>query len=116
MTTFRCASAAIYTFLDSTLSPARHREPAPSNTACPAIALTDIGNLHGAVEFAQAAKCAGIKPIFGTELLVGQHPLLLYVESARGYHNLNRLLTRKAETATARGRRSRHATAPPHPN
>ena len=65
----------------------------------PAIALTDIGNLHGAVEFAQAAKRAGVKPIFGTELQVGQHPLLLYVESARGYHNLNRLLTRNAETA-----------------
>jgi len=48
----------------------------------PAIALTDIGNLHGAVEFAQAAKRAGIKPIFGTELLVNGHPLLLYVESA----------------------------------
>jgi error-prone DNA polymerase len=66
----------------------------------PAIAITDIGNLHGAVEFAQAAKCAGVKPIFGTELLVGKHPLLLYVESPRGYHNLNRLLTRNAETAT----------------
>ena len=60
--------------------------------ALSAIALTDIGNLHGAVEFAQAAKRAGVKPIFGTELQVGQHPLLLYVESARGYHNLNRLL------------------------
>ena len=62
-----------------------------------AIALTDIGNLHGAVEFAQAAKRAGIKPIFGAELQMNGQPLLLYVESARGYHNLNRLLTAKAE-------------------
>jgi PHP domain len=88
-----------YTFLDSTLSPAAVVNLAKQYDI-PAIALTDIGNLHGAVEFAQAAKCAGVKPIFGAELLVGQHPLLLYVESPRGYHNLNRLLTRNAETAT----------------
>ncbi len=80
-----------YTFLDSTLSPAAIVNLAKQH-GLSAIALTDIGNLHGAVEFAQAAKRAGIKPIFGTELQVGQHPLLLYVESARGYHNLNRLL------------------------
>ena len=64
--------------------------------------------LHGAVEFAQAAKRAGIKPIFGTELVLadghqGQHPLLLYVESARGYHNLNRLLSLRAEKDNEEG-------------
>ena len=83
-----------YTFLDSTLSPAAIVNLAKQH-GLSAIAVTDIGNLHGAVEFAQAAKRAGIKPIFGTELQVGQHPLLLYVESARGYHNLNRLLTQE---------------------
>ena len=88
-----------HTFLDSTLSPGAIVNLAKQHDI-PAIALTDIGNLHGAVEFAQAAKCAGVKPIFGTELLVGKHPLLLYVESPRGYHNLNRLLTHNAETAT----------------
>jgi DNA polymerase-3 subunit alpha len=85
-----------YTFLDSTLSPAAIVNCARQQ-GLPAVALTDIGNLHGAVEFAQAAKRAGIKPIFGTELRVNGHPLLLYVESARGYHNLNRLLSQKAE-------------------
>ncbi len=90
---------SFYTFLDSTLSPGAIVNLAKQHDL-PAIALTDIGNLHGAVEFAQAAKRAGVKPIFGTELSVGQHPLLLYVESARGYHNLNRLLTHNAETAT----------------
>jgi DNA polymerase-4 len=85
-----------YTFLDSTLSPAAIADCARQH-GLPAIALTDLGNLHGAVEFAQAAKCAGIKPIFGTELRVNGLPLLLYVESARGYHNLNRLLSQKAE-------------------
>jgi DNA-directed DNA polymerase III PolC len=85
-----------YTFLDSTLSPAAIADCARQH-GLTAIALTDIGNLHGAVEFAQAAKRAGIKPIFGTELRVNDHPLLLYVESAHGYHNLNRLLSLKAE-------------------
>lgn len=85
-----------YTFLDSTLSPTAIANLAKQH-GLPAIALTDLGNLHGAVEFAEAAKKAGIKPIFGTELQVGEHPLLLYVESAHGYHNLNQLLSRKAE-------------------
>ncbi|HEV2435868.1 MAG TPA: DNA polymerase III subunit alpha [Verrucomicrobiae bacterium] len=85
-----------YTFLDSTLSPSAVVHLAKQH-GISAVALTDVGNLHGAVEFAQAAKRAGIKPIFGTELQVGQHPLLLYVKSARGYHNLNRLLSLKAE-------------------
>jgi DNA-directed DNA polymerase III PolC len=89
-----------YTFLDSTLSPAAIVHCAKQH-GLPAIALTDIGNLHGAVEFAQAAQRAGIKPIFGTELRVNGHPLLLYVESARGYHNLNRLLSQKAEAGVA---------------
>src|SRR6185437_8074950 len=56
-----------YTFLDSTLSPTAIVSLAKQH-GMSAIALTDIGNLHGAVEFAQAAKGAGIKPIFGTEL------------------------------------------------
>ena len=30
-----------------------------------ALALTDHGNLHGALEFYQTAKDAGIKPIIG---------------------------------------------------
>jgi len=91
-----------FTFLDSTLSPAAIINCARQH-GLSAIALTDIGNLHGAVEFAQAAKRAGVKPIFGTELQVGQNPLLLYVESARGYHNLNRLLSLRAENDNDEG-------------
>lgn len=85
-----------YTFLDSTLSPAAIVGLAKQN-GMKSVALTDLGNLHGAVEFAQAAQRAGIKPVFGTELHIGAHPLLLYVESGRGYHNLNRLLSLRAE-------------------
>jgi nucleotidyltransferase/DNA polymerase involved in DNA repair len=91
-----------FTFLDSTLSPAAIVNCAKQH-GLSAIALTDIGNLHGAVEFAQAAKHAGVKPIFGTELQVGQHPLLLYVESARGCDTLNRLLSLRAEKDNEEG-------------
>ena len=35
-----------------------------------AIAMTDHGNMHGAVEFYSLAKSAGIKPIIGCELYV----------------------------------------------
>ncbi len=34
----------------------------------PALALTDHGNLYGAIEFYQAAKAAGVKPIIGCEM------------------------------------------------
>ncbi len=105
-----------YTFLDSTLSPTAIVNLARQH-GLPTIALTDLGNLHGAVEFAEAAKKAGIKPIFGVELNVSGHPLLLYVESARGYHNLNRLLSKKAEAGmpdeeTAVAARQRAPIAP----
>lgn len=91
-----------YSFLDSTLSPqdivslAKHHR-------MPAVALTDTGNLHGAVEFTQAAQEAGIKPILGVEIFVGDQPLLLYVESSRGYTNLCQLLSRHAERAQNHG-------------
>ena len=90
-----------YSFLDSTLSPTAIVELAKRHGLA-SVALTDPGNLHGAVEFVEAAKKAGVKPILGTEVRVGDQPLLLYVESAHGYHNLCRLLSRHAELAAVR--------------
>ena len=87
-----------YTFLDSTLSPEAIVLLAKQHRL-PAIALTDLGNFHGAVEFALHAKRAGVKPIIGAELRIGDQPLLLHVESAAGYCNLNLLLSQKAQTA-----------------
>lgn len=94
----RCHSH--YSFLDSTLSPAAIVELAKQHDL-PAVALTDTGNLHGAVEFVQAAQSAGIKPIIGTELRVGEHPLLLYAANAKGYSNLCRILSCHAKGAVA---------------
>jgi DNA polymerase-3 subunit alpha len=88
-----------YSFLDSTLSPSSLVTLASRN-GFQAVALTDTGNLHGAVEFVQAAREAGIKPIVGAELCVEGKPLLLYVESASGYHNLCELLSRHAQIGT----------------
>src|SRR6202008_1720264 len=85
-----------YSFLDSTLSPTALVTLAKQN-GLRAVALTDTGNLHGVVEFVQAAQNEGIKPIIGAELRVEGKPLLLYVESATGYHNLCRLLSRHAQ-------------------
>jgi SOS regulatory protein LexA len=91
-----------YSFLDSTLTPDRIVGLAKQH-GLKSVALTDTGNLHGAVEFVLAAKAAGVKPILGTELRVEDKPLLLYVESAHGYHNLCRLLSRHAERTAKDG-------------
>jgi DNA polymerase-3 subunit alpha len=91
-----------YSFLDSTLSPSALVGLAKQH-GLPAVALMDTGNLHGAVEFVSAAKSAGIKPLLGAELRVDGKPLLLYAESAEGYNNLCRLLSRRAKQAASGG-------------
>lgn len=87
-----------YSFLNSTLSPAAIVNLA-NHHQLPAVALTDDGNLHGAVEFVLAARKAGIKPIVGARVRVGGIPALFYVETGRGYQNLCRLLSRTTELA-----------------
>jgi DNA polymerase-3 subunit alpha len=82
-----------YSFLDSTLSPQAIVQLAVKHSL-PAIAIADTGSLHGAAEFAGLAAEAGIKPLIGAELTVGEHRLLCYVQNATGYHNLCRILTR----------------------
>ncbi|HEY3065039.1 MAG TPA: DNA polymerase III subunit alpha [Methylomirabilota bacterium] len=76
----------------------------------PAIALTDHGNLFGAVEFYLAAQKAGIKPIIGCELYVapggrkerasgeggyeGANHLTVLVRNLAGYRNLIKLVSK----------------------
>ncbi len=71
----------------------------------PAVAVTDHGNLFGAIEFYTAAKAAGIKPILGCEVYMAPrdrrerearpdgdyHHLLLLAQDRRGYQNLMKL-------------------------
>ncbi|HOX26250.1 MAG TPA: DNA polymerase III subunit alpha [Candidatus Krumholzibacteria bacterium] len=73
----------------------------------PALALTDHGNLFGAVEFYLACRKAGIKPILGMEAYVARdrldrsgkdaaksHHTVLLVQNAAGWRNLIRLASR----------------------
>ena len=75
----------------------------------PAVAMTDHGNIFGAVQFFKAAKAKGIKPILGCECYVApgsrldkkpgtaddihHFHLILLVKDDRGYKNLCQLLT-----------------------
>jgi len=79
--------------------------------AMPAVAMTDRGNLFGALEFALTARDAGVQPIIGCELalrraegelrLAGKHgpaatpdSVLLLVQNESGYRNLLKLVSR----------------------
>src|SRR6201993_2980337 len=67
----------------------------------PAVAMTDHGNIFGAVHFVNAAKHAGVKPIVGCELYICKkddhraspegdtyNHLLVLAENEEGYRNL----------------------------
>src|SRR5438105_435968 len=79
--------------------------------AMPAVAITDTGNLFGALEFATAGAEAGIQPIIGCEIALapnggarnGRAPnghmaepdrIVLLVQSEAGYRNLMALVSR----------------------
>ncbi len=66
-----------------------------------ALALTDLGNLFGAVRFYAAARRSGIKPIIGCDLWITHEAdrdspfrLLLLAQDRTGYRNLCELLSR----------------------
>ncbi|MEX2080116.1 MAG: PHP domain-containing protein, partial [Dehalococcoidia bacterium] len=59
------------------------------------LAITDHDNLYGAMEFAKAAREFGLAPITGCEVtLTDESHLTLLCETAEGYRNLCRLLSR----------------------
>jgi DNA polymerase-3 subunit alpha len=73
----------------------------------PALAITDHGNMYGAIEFYTLAKKAGIKPIIGVEAYVAnrsrldkdpgldnkRYHLTLLAKNLQGYKNLMKLVT-----------------------
>ncbi len=70
--------------------------------AMPAVAITDTGNLFGALEFSQACAAKGIQPIIGCQLALARadaprlapDPLVLLAQDATGLANLQRLSSR----------------------
>ena len=75
----------------------------------PAVAITDHGNMFGAMKFYKAAQARGIKPILGCETYVAPttrfdrsrqgigsaaHHLTLLARDFTGYQNLSRLLSK----------------------
>ena len=71
----------------------------------PAVALTDHGNLFGAIQFYKDCLAKGVKPIIGCEVYMapgsmadrkpreGTNHFLLLVKNDEGYHNLIKLVT-----------------------
>ncbi len=61
----------------------------------PAVAVTDSGNLFGALEFALEAAKNGIQPIIGCRVQLGLegHKLVLLVQDEQGYRNLSQLVS-----------------------
>lgn len=68
----------------------------------PALAITDLNNLFGAIKFYKEARGKGVKPLIGVEIMLeglGQDPLatsrlLLLVQNNQGYLNLSEILAR----------------------
>ncbi len=73
----------------------------------PAMALTDHGNMFGAIQFYNQARKAGVKPIIGIEAYVaqgnrfdrtpgkgGSNHLVLLAENEKGYRNLIKLTSK----------------------
>jgi DNA polymerase-3 subunit alpha len=96
-----------YSLLDglAQIDPLLDKVKALGMNAC---AITDHGNMYGAVEFYKKAKARGIKPIIGCEVYVAlesrfsrrpqiddaRHHLVLLVKNETGYRNLVKLVTK----------------------
>ena len=77
----------------------------------PALAITDLGNLFGAVKFFKAARESGVQPIIGCDVWIENEKnrdqpsrLLLLCRNQAGYLNLCQLLTRAFRENMWRGR------------
>ncbi len=94
-----------YSLLDAAVTVKSLVEKA-SQLEMPALALTDHGNLFGAIEFYKEAKKKGVKPIIGCELYVSNgphkdraiprgeknyHHLIVLARNFKGYQNLLQL-------------------------
>ena len=77
----------------------------------PALAITDLNNLFGAVKFYKEARGAGVKPVLGAEIYLdglGSEPgvltrIILLVQNTQGYLHLSEILARAWTRNVARG-------------
>ena len=64
------------------------------------VALTDLTNLFGLIEFYRSARSRGIKPIVGSEINVAKDkdsisaPIVLLAMNKQGYINLTKLVSK----------------------
>lgn len=94
-----------YSILDASASIQAIAEKA-SFFSMPAVALTDHGNMYGAVDFYKACKDVNVKPILGCEFYIApgsrfdkkkeiggrtSYHLTVFAKSKQGYHNLCKL-------------------------
>ncbi|MBM3200963.1 MAG: DNA polymerase III subunit alpha [Chlamydiae bacterium] len=94
-----------YSILDSTISIDDLVKRAKSYNL-PKLALTDFGNMYGAVDFYKSCTSLGIEPIVGLEILVSPtsrfdkkkiygvrngYPIVLLAKNKQGYNNLCKL-------------------------
>jgi DNA polymerase III subunit alpha len=95
-----------YSLLDG-LGRISHLAERAAELGQPALALTDHGAMHGAIEFVRAARAKGVKPLLGVEAYItvhgrpmtgrdpdldkNRHHLLLLAENRAGYRNLLRI-------------------------
>src|SRR6266481_6615307 len=96
-----------YSFLEA-LPKVPELVKAAKDADMPALALTDAGTMHGAVEFYQAAKKKGINPILGVDAYLAPRSrfdkdphldakrtrIVLLAETNEGYQNLLKLVSR----------------------
>ncbi len=98
-----------YSILDGAI-PTRRLVDHCARLGMPAVAMTDHGNMFGAVEFQQNCLEAGVKPIIGCEVYVAQgsrfdkdastggfngiNHMILLTMNATGYANLVKMVTR----------------------
>ena len=102
MTFAELAARSHYSFLEGAASP-RTLVRTAAALGLDALGLCDRSGLYGAVEFTQAARAAGIKPILGTELeLTGGARLRLLARGGTGYRQLCRTVS-AAQLAGVKG-------------
>ena len=87
-----------FSFLDGASSPEAMAEEAV-RLGLDALAITDHNGFYGAVRFAAAARELGLPTVFGTELTLGDHHLVVLARNPRGYA----LLSRAVSEAQLRG-------------